>query len=85
MKKTRRPLMRLAVLMLAAPLAVASAEENKAETPKAKAPAPASAPAIDPEAIASVEKMQAFVTKLTTYSVHADTTTDEVLLSGPKV
>ena len=29
--------------------------------------------------------MQAFVKTLKTYSIHADTTTDEVLLSGPKV
>ena len=85
MKKTRRHLMCLAALMLATPLAVASAQQKKAETPNAKAPAPASAPAIDPEAVASVERMQAFVKTLTTYSVHTDTTTDEVLLSGPKV
>jgi hypothetical protein len=61
--------------MLVAPLGVASAQE-------AKAPA---APAIDPEAVAAINKMEAFVKSLTSYSIHADTTTDEVLLAGPKV
>ena len=65
----------LAVLMLVVPLGVASAQEAKA----------AAAPAIDPEAVAAINKMEAYVKTLTSYSIHADTTTDEVLLAGPKV
>ena len=83
MEETRRHLTRLAVLVLAAPLSVASAQEKKAATPNAKAAA--NAPAIDPEAVAMVDKMQAFLRTLPAYSVHAETTTDEVLLAGPKV
>ena len=75
MKKSRRHFIGLAALLLAAPLAVANAQEKKTATP-AKAPAPASAPAIDPEAIAAVDKMQAFLQTLKSYSIHADTTTD---------
>lgn len=84
---TRNPkrLTTLAILMLAIPLAVASAQEKKTSTLNAKASAAASASSIDPEAAAAVAKMEAFVKTLTTYSVHADTTTDEVLLAGPKV
>ena len=85
MKKSRRHLIGLAALLLAAPLAVASAAEKKGATPKAQAPASATAPAIDPEAITAVDRMQAFLQTLKSYSIHADTTTDEVLLSGPKV
>jgi len=43
------------------------------------------APAIDPEAVAAVERMGDFLKTLTAYSVHAETTTDEVLVAGPKV
>ena len=86
---TRNPkrLTTLGVLMLALPLAVASAQDKAAKTKalNAKAAAAASAPAIDPEAVAAIEKMEAFVKTLTAYSLHADTTTDEVLLAGPKV
>ena len=32
-----------------------------------------------------MKKMEVFLKTLTTYSIHADTTTDEVLLAGPKV
>jgi hypothetical protein len=60
--------------MLAAPLGVASAQENKA-----------TAPTIEPEAVAAIDRMSAYVRSLKSYSLHADTTTDEVLLAGPKV
>jgi hypothetical protein len=72
----------IVLMMLALPLAVASGQEKKIQSSKVKA---SPAPAIDPEAVASIEKMEAFLKKLTIYSIHADTTTDEVLLSGPKV
>ena len=84
LKKNRRHYAALLVLMLAAPLAVARGQEQKSAS-KTKAAATASAPTIDPEALAAVEKMEAYVKTLTSYSIHADTTTDEVLLAGPKV
>jgi hypothetical protein len=40
---------------------------------------------IDPEAAALVGKMQAYIQTLKAYSIHAETTTDEVLLVGPKI
>jgi hypothetical protein len=42
-------------------------------------------PAIEPEAVAAVERMGDFLKTLTAYQVHAETTTDEVLVAGPKV
>lgn len=42
-------------------------------------------PAIDPEAVAVVQKMEKFIKTLTAYSIHSETETDEVLLAGPKV
>jgi len=59
------------LLMLAAP------DAGAAETKKA--------PAIDPAAIAAVERMEDYLKTLTAYAVHAETTTDEVLIAGPKV
>ena len=43
------------------------------------------APAIEPEAVAAIERMGDFLKTLTAYQVHAETTTDEVLVAGPKV
>ena len=71
----------LAILLVAA---LSGAEEPKqpaATQPKA---AP-TAPAIDPEAVAAVERMGAYLKTLPAYSVRAETATDEVLLAGPKV
>lgn len=76
LRRNLKYLVGLMVLMLVATIGVASAEEQ------AKA---AAAPAIDPEALAAVQKMEAYARTLTSYSIHADTTTDEVLLAGPKV
>ena len=87
MDKSRRRVTGIAVLILALPLAAASAQEKgkKAASPAAQ-PAPAAkVPSIDPEAVAAVQKMESFVKTLTSFSVHVDTTTDEVLLAGPKV
>ncbi|MGH9365637.1 MAG: DUF2092 domain-containing protein [Thermoanaerobaculia bacterium] len=85
MKKNRRHLTALAAVMLAASLAAARGQEQRPMATKPKAAAATKAPVIDPEAVAAVEKMEAFVKTLTAYSVRADTTTDEVLLAGPKV
>jgi hypothetical protein len=49
-------------------------------------PAPAaSAPEREPAAIAALVKMGTFLQTLRSFAVHADTTTDEVLLSGQKI
>ena len=76
----RRGAMTLAALFigLPAPVAGAQAQEQK------KSPV-AQAPAIDPAAVATIERMQTFMQTLTTYVIRGDTTIDEVLLSGPKV
>ncbi|MFI5183679.1 MAG: DUF2092 domain-containing protein [Vicinamibacteria bacterium] len=62
----------LAVLLSVAAVGAGAAEEKKD-------------PAIEPEAVAAVERMGDFLKTLTAYSVHAETTTDEVLVAGPKV
>ena len=82
MKDPRYLVSLVVLLMLALLMAVASGQEKKIQSSKVKV---SPAPAIDPEAVAIIEKMEALVKTLTTYSIHADTTTDEVLLSGPKV
>jgi hypothetical protein len=43
------------------------------------------APAIEPAAAAAVNRMSDYLRALPMYSVRAETTTDEVLLAGPKV
>lgn len=43
------------------------------------------APAVDPAAVAAVNRMSDYLRALPMYSVRAETTTDEVLLAGPKV
>ena len=73
----------LAILLVAAG---AGAQEPKAAQPAATQPKAAlTAPAIDPQAVAAVERMGAYLKTLPAYSVRAETTTDEVLLAGPKV
>ncbi len=42
-------------------------------------------PAIEPQAVAAVKRMSDYLKTLTAYRVQAETTTDEVLLAGPKV
>ncbi len=62
----------MASLVILLPAGAGAAEE--------KAPPP-----IEPEAVAAVERMGDFLRTLTAYHVHAETTTDEVLVAGPKV
>jgi len=66
------------VLLISLPPASAQNSPKKAATDM-------NSPAIDPDAVAAVERMEAFIKTLTAYSIHADTQTDEVLLAGPKV
>ena len=60
----------------------ADPKEKKTQDQAAKETTP---PAIDPEAVATVKRMETFMQTLSAYSIHADTETDEVLLAGPKV
>lgn len=59
------------LLMLAA--AAAGAQDGK------------EAPAIAPQAVATVKRMSDYLKTLTAYRIQAETTTDEVLVAGPKV
>jgi len=55
----------------------------------AQAPAkntqPASAPAIEPAAAAALDRMGDYLKTLSTFAIHAEIATDEVLVAGPKV
>jgi len=74
-----RPVFTLLVLAATLLSGVAAAEGKPSQ------PAKTAEPAIAPEAVAALERMEDFLGTLTVFSVHADTTTDEVLLAGPKV
>lgn len=51
----------------------------------ASAQAGKEAQAIEPEAVAAVNRMSDYLKTLTAYRVQAETTTDEVLVAGPKI
>ena len=55
------------------------------QTPPAPAPAAASHPTLEPEAVAALERMGAYLRTLTTFGAAADVTSEEVLSSGQKV
>ena len=63
-----------------------------AQTPKTVAPAasprasaPATPPAIEPAAALAVARMGEYIKSLPAFSIQAETSTDEVLVAGPKV
>jgi hypothetical protein len=60
-----------------------------ADAPPVPKPAPAktadATPAVDPEAVAALNKMGAYLRTLTNFEIKADTTTDAVLDNGQKV
>ena len=60
-----------------------------ADAPPVPKPAPAKTadakPAVDPEAVAALNKMGAYLRTLTNFEIKADTTTDAVLDNGQKV
>ena len=73
---------RTTMTVLALPLLGALVGEAAAQSP----PGPqAPGPTIDPQAVAALNRMGAFLRQQRTLSVRADTTTDEVLASGQKV
>jgi hypothetical protein len=67
-------------LMLPASPSVAQQAANVRPTTAVTKAAP-----IDPTAIAAINRMGDYLRTLKTFSIHADTTTDEVLPSGPKL
>ena len=71
----RRNLQTKLVMNLAALILAAAAVAQDGKTAKA----------IEPEAVAAVERMSDYLKTLKTYRVQAETTTDEVLLAGPKI
>lgn len=61
------------------------AQAQGVAAPSATKSAAPPAPAIDPAAVAAVNWMSDYLRSLPMYSVRAETTTDEVLLAGPKL
>jgi hypothetical protein len=78
-----KPAVAVSALGIALMLSSASMAQQVA---KARPPTVATkAPAVDPAAIAAINRMGDYLKTLKAFSIHADTTTDEVLLSGPTV
>ena len=74
------------VLSLALLLSSAAMAQTPATTaPQAAAPAATAHPTLEPEAVAALERMGAYLRTLTTFSGAADVTSEEVLPSGQKV
>jgi len=73
-------------LGLAASLATATVYTQAPQTaaPSASTPA-ADLPAVEPAAAAAVDRMGDYIKALKTFSIQAETSTDEVLMAGPKV
>jgi hypothetical protein len=68
--------------------ATAGAQAPPTKAPPKKAPAAAKTadlPAIEPAAAAAVDRMGAYIKALKAFSIQAETSTDEVLMAGPKV
>jgi hypothetical protein len=69
--------------------ATVGAQAPQTKPPQTKAPAatakPADLPAIDPAAVAAVDRMGDYIKALKAFSIQAETSTDEVLMAGPKV
>jgi hypothetical protein len=78
-----KPAVAVSALGIALMLSSASMAQQAAKA--VPATAATRAPAVDPAAIAAINRMGDYLKTLKAFSIHADTTTDEVLLSGPKV
>jgi len=79
--RTQRVTAALWTISMAAWLGAAGAS---AQEPK-KSAQPASAPAIEPAAAAALDRMGDYLKSLSTFAIHAEITTDEVMVAGPKV
>lgn len=83
--RTDRPMQRaglasmLLVICAAMPVRAADAPT------KPTSAATSAAPAISPEAVAAMDRMGDFLGKLRAFTVHAETSTDEILLQGAKI
>jgi len=69
------------LLVICAALPVRAAEGPAKATPSAT---PA-VPAVDPGAVSAVDRMGDYLKTLRAFAVHAETTTDEILLGGAKI
>lgn len=72
------------VLLAVALVALAGVGQAQ-QQPPATAPSAAPAPVIEPEAVAALERMGAFLRGLRAFELRAATTTDEVLDTGQKI
>jgi len=80
-----RPTLRLRPALTFLSLFAVLASGVAAGEGKTSQPTKPAEPAIAPEAVAAIERMEEFMATLTAFSVHAETTTDEILLAGPKI
>ncbi len=79
-----KPAMAVSVLGIALMLSTASLMAQPVAKATPAQPA-AKAPAIDPAAVAAINRMGDYLKTLKAFSIRADTTTDQVLPSGPKL
>jgi hypothetical protein len=73
------------VILLGVVGARAQAPKKSAQPAGAPSKAAPTAPAIEPAAAAAVDRMGDYLKTLSAFAIHAETTTDEVLITGPKV
>jgi hypothetical protein len=73
------------VTVLGAAGARAQAPQKSAQPASAASKAVVPAPAIEPAAAAAVDRMGDYLKTLSAFAIHVETTTDEVLIAGPKV
>lgn len=83
--RTALALRRLAALLLILPLMATAADQAAKKKPAAASPAPAAAPAVDPDAIAALDRMAAALNKLGQFQITSDASTDVVLDNGQKI
>jgi hypothetical protein len=87
--RTQRVTAAIGVLAIVTLLSAAGAraQEPKKSSPPAGAASKAvpTTPAIEPAAAAAVDRMGDYLKTLSAFAIHVETTTDEVLIAGPKV
>jgi hypothetical protein len=66
-------------------LSLLAALPARGAEPSSKAPSPSSVNSVAPEAVSAVERMGEFLASTRAFSVHAETSTDEVLAGGAKI
>ena len=84
MNRTQRLTVAIGVFAIVTVLgAAAGAQEPKKSAQPANPPSVVSA--VAPEAAALIDRMGTYLQTISAFAIHAETTTDEVLLVGPKV